>query len=237
MVAIYPIHLEGVEVRKSGKCLLGPLDLTLAPEGFTIVMGPNGAGKSTLLKTLHGMERVRAGTRTWAVPEAEALTRQAFVFQTPVVMRRTVLDNVAYPLTLRGVSKREAQAAAQGWLSVVGLSKAAAQRASDLSGGERQKMALARALITEPEVLLLDEPCANLDGQATREIESLLLNAHKDGMRIVMATHDHGQARRLASEVLFLHKGKLLEQTPAPQFFETPQTPEAKAFIAGDIVA
>ncbi len=237
MVAIYPINLDGVEVRRSGKCLLGPLDLTLAPEGFTIVMGPNGAGKSTLLKTLHGMERVRGGTRTWAVPETEALKRQAFVFQTPVVMRRTVLDNVAYPLTLRGLSKREAQAAAQGWLSVVGHSKAAAQRASDLSGGERQKMALARALITEPEVLLLDEPCANLDGQATREIESLLLDAHKNGMRIVMATHDHGQARRLASEVLFLHKGKLLEQTPAPQFFETPQTPEAKAFIAGDIVA
>ena len=237
MVAIYPIHLNAIEVRKSGKCLLGPLDLTLAPEGFTIVMGPNGAGKSTLLKTLHGMERVRGGSRAWAVPETEALTRQAFVFQTPVVMRRTVLDNVAYPLTLRGMSKREAQAAAQGWLSVVGLSKAAAQRASDLSGGERQKMALARALITEPEVLLLDEPCANLDGQATREIESLLLDAHKNGMRIVMATHDHGQARRLASEVLFLHKGKLLEQTPAPQFFETPQTPEAKAFIAGDIVA
>ena len=237
MVAIYPIHLNAIEVRKSGKCLLGPLDLTLAPEGFTIVMGPNGAGKSTLLKALHGMERVRGGTRSWRLPEAEALIRQAFVFQTPVVMRRTVLDNVAYPLTLRGLAKREAQAAAQGWLSVVGLSRAAEQRASDLSGGERQKMALARALITEPEVLLLDEPCANLDGQATREIENLLLNAHKDGMRIVMATHDHGQARRLASEVLFLHKGKRMEQTPAPQFFETPKTPEAKAFIAGDIVA
>ena len=180
---------------------------------------------------------MRGGTRTWAVPETEALTRQAFVFQTPVVMRRTVLDNVAYPLTLRGVSKPEAQAAAQGWVAVVGLSNAAAQRASDLSGGERQKMALARALITEPEVLLLDEPCANLDGQATREIENLLLNAHENGMRIVMATHDNGQARRLASEVLFLHKGKLLEQTPAPQFFETPQPPEATAYIAGDIVA
>lgn len=236
MVAIYPITLESAEVRKSGKPLLGPLDLTLGPKGFTIVMGPNGAGKSTLLKTLHGMERLRGGRRSWAVPQDAALARQAFVFQTPVVLRRSVLDNVSYPLALRGTPKAEAQAAARHWLSVVGLEGAAAQRASDLSGGERQKMALARALITEPEVLLLDEPCANLDGRATREIETLLLNAYRDNMRIVMATHDLGQARRLASDVVFLHQGQLQEHTPAPQFFQTPATTQARAFIAGDIV-
>jgi tungstate transport system ATP-binding protein len=228
--------LAAAEVRKSGKRLLGPVDLTLQPTGFTIVMGPNGAGKSTLLKTLHGMERLRRGQRSWAVAQDIALARQAFVFQTPVVLRRSVLDNVAYPLTLRGTAKREAQAAARRWLDVVGLSEAAAQRASDLSGGERQKMALARALITEPDGLLLDEPCANLDGQATREIETLLLNAHKNGMRIVMATHDLGQARRLATDVVFLHKGALIEHRPAPQFFQSPTSSQASAFLAGDIV-
>lgn len=236
MVAIYPITLAAAEVRKSGKRLLGPVDLTLSLEGFTIVLGPNGAGKSTLLKTLHGMERLRKGTREWALPQAEALPRQAFVFQTPVVMRRSVLENVCFPLTLRGTPKQEAKATAQHWLSVVGLSDAAAQRASDLSGGERQKMALARAMITKPEVLLLDEPCANLDGRATREIESLLLDAHKNGMRIVMATHDLGQAKRLASEVIFLHQGQLQEHSPAPDFFKSPKSPQARAFIAGDIV-
>ena len=97
-------------------------------------------------------------------------------------------------------------------------------------------MALARAMITTPDVLLLDEPCANLDGQATRDIETLLLDAHAGGMRIVMATHDLGQARRLATDVLFLHKGQLREHTPAPQFFKSPQSAEARAFVAGDIV-
>lgn len=236
MVAIYPIALSAAEVRKSGKRLLGPIDLTLPPEGFTIVLGPNGAGKSTLLKTLHGMERLRKGTREWALPQAVALPRQAYVFQTPVIMRRSVLENVSFPLILRGTAKQEAKAAAQHWLSVVGLSDAAAQRASDLSGGERQKMALARAMITKPEVLLLDEPCANLDGRATREIETLLLDAHKNGTRIVMATHDLGQAKRLASEIIFLHQGQLLEHAPAPDFFAAPKSPQARAFIAGDIV-
>lgn len=236
MVAIYPITLAQAEVRKAGKSLLGPLDLSLAKDGLTIVIGPNGAGKSTLLKTLHGMERLRGGTLNWSVSKSDALARQAFVFQTPIVLRRSVQDNVAYPLHLRGQDKRAAKAKAAQWLEKVGLRAAAAQRASDLSGGERQKMALARAMITTPDVLLLDEPCANLDGQATRDIETLLLDAHAGGMRIVMATHDLGQARRLATDVLFLHKGQLREHTPAPQFFKSPQSAEARAFVAGDIV-
>ena len=236
MVAIYPISLTRAEVRKQGKRLLGPVDLTLAEKGVTIVLGPNGAGKSTLLKVLHGMERLRAGQRQWAVPDAEALPRQSFVFQTPVVMRRSVLENVAYPLLLRNESRIDARRQASDWLARVGLSAMAGQRASDLSGGERQKMALARALITEPDVLLLDEPCANLDGRATKDIEALLQEAQAGGLRIVMATHDLGQARRLATDVVFLHSGSLLEHSAATAFFQTPQTPQARAFLAGDIV-
>lgn len=236
MVAIYPIQFSGAEVRKSGKTLLGPLDLTLGAEGVSIVLGPNGAGKSTLLKLMHGMGRLRSGTRTWAVGENEALDKQGFVFQTPVVMRRSVVENVAYPLRIRGVPKREALQTAETWLDRVGLGSAAHRRASVLSGGERQKMALARAMISEPEVLLLDEPCANLDGRSTREIEGILATAHEDGMRIVMATHDLGQAKRLASEIIFLHQGKLLEHTPAPSFFKSPKSEQARAFLAGDIV-
>lgn len=236
MVAIYPHQLTGATVRKSGKTLLGPIDLTLAPTGLTIVMGPNGAGKSTLLKLLHGMERLRDGTQNWAVPPQEALAHQSFVFQTPVLLRRSVMDNLTYPLTLRAHPKAKAQAAAHRWLKDVGLSDAAPQRAALLSGGEKQKLALIRAMITEPEVLILDEPCANLDGRATREIETLLQQAQSRGMRIIMATHDIGQAKRLASDVVFLHQGQLMEHADAAHFFAAPKTPQAQAFLAGDIV-
>ena len=105
-----------------------------------------------------------------------------------------------------------------------------------ISGGEKQKLAVARALINTPEILFLDEPCANLDGRSTREIEAVLKQAELAGTRIVMATHNLGQARRLAGDVIFVHGGKILEITPANTFFDSPQTPQAKAFIQGDIV-
>jgi len=234
--SIFPMQAEGLTVRKGGRKILQGVSVTLAAQGLTIVMGPNGAGKSTLLKTLHGMERLITGQITWSQPNAAAQDRQAFVFQNPTLMRRTVLDNVAYPLTLKGMSKAKARDIAAGWLDKVHLTKALNQRASDLSGGERQKMALVRALIREPELLFLDEPCANLDGRATRELEEMLQATNSAGTRIVMATHDLGQAKRLATDVLFLHQGQLLEHTPAEVFFETPQSPQAQAFLNGDIV-
>jgi len=236
VASIFPMSATGLRVRKGKRYLLDGISLSLSPKGFTIVMGPNGAGKSTLLKTLHGMERLAAGSLNWAQPQDVTRDRQAFVFQTPVLMRRTVLENVAYPLILKRVAKSDAHARAAEWLAQVGLGKALEQRAFELSGGERQKMALVRALIREPELLYLDEPCANLDGIATREIEALLRETNTNGTRVIMATHDMGQARRLASDVIFLHRGQLLEHTPAPAFFECPQTPQAQAFLNGDIV-
>ncbi|MFY0597995.1 MAG: ATP-binding cassette domain-containing protein [Cognatishimia sp.] len=234
--SIFPMQAEDLTVRKSGRKILQGVSVTLAAQGLTIVMGPNGAGKSTLLKTLHGMERLIAGQISWSQPNATAQDRQAFVFQNPTLMRRTVLDNVAYPLTLKGIPKSKARDIAAGWLDKVHLTKALNQRASDLSGGERQKMALVRALIREPELLFLDEPCANLDGRATRELEEMLQATNAAGTRVIMATHDLGQAKRLATDVLFLHQGRLLEHTPAEVFFNTPQSPQAQAFLNGDIV-
>lgn len=234
--SIFPLTVADLVVRKSGRALLDGISLSLDTKGFTSVVGPNGAGKSTLLKALHGMERLAAGSITWTVPQKSAQLRQAFVFQTPTLMRRTVLENVAYPLLLIGTAKAEAKAKAGEWLERVHLEGAKDQRAADLSGGERQKMAIARALIRAPELLFLDEPCANLDGRATREIEELLQSTSASGTRVIMATHDFGQARRLASDVLFLHRGRLLEHTAADQFFEAPQTPQARAFLNGDIV-
>lgn len=236
MVDLLPLSLTDTSVRKEGKTILGPLSLTLSGTGTTIVLGPNGAGKSSLLRLMHGLERPATGRLAWNAPRRTAHLHQAFVFQQPILLRRSVLDNIAYPLIAHGTARSDAREAAHGWLERIGLAPHADRPAQTLSGGERQKMALARALIRAPSVLFLDEPCSNLDGPATAEIESLLRTAHAKGTRLVMATHDLGQARRLATDILFLHKGALVESGPATDFFANPKTPAASAFLNGDIV-
>ena len=233
---ILPLRLRGAVARSRGKVLAGPIDLTVSPTGFTIVMGPNGAGKTTLLRMMHGLQRLAAGELHWNLPRDIARMRQAYVFQMPIMMRRRVVDCIAYPLILHGTPRREARAIAADWARRFGLGDALQRPAPVLSGGEKQKLALARALIRRPDILFLDEPCANLDGRATREIEALLQVARDAGTRIVMATHDMGQARRLASEVVFMYDGRVNETGPARRFFETPATAQAAAFINGDIV-
>lgn len=233
---MFPLVVQGACVRRRGKLLVGPVDLTLGGQGSAIVIGPNGAGKTTLLKMLHGIVRMRDGSLDWACPLAEAQKRQAFVFQTPVMMRRTVIENIAYPLRLTGVRRREARARAADWAERVGLGSILERQATNLSGGERQKLALARALVREPQVLFLDEPCAALDGRATREIEEILTRAAASGTRLIMSTHNMGQARRLADEVIFVLRGRIHEFGPADEFFAGPQTAQARAFLNGDIV-
>ena len=166
----------------------------------------------------------------------EAQLHQAFVFQRPVMLRRTVLENLIYPLKVRGTSKREARKSAVAWAAKIGLSDMIDRSALVLSGGEQQKLALARALITAPKVLFLDEPCAALDGRATREVEVILQAAKQNGTRLILSTHDMGQARRLADEMLFMLGGKIHEFGPADTFFEAAQTASARAFLKGDIV-
>ncbi|MDJ0629021.1 MAG: ATP-binding cassette domain-containing protein [Rhodobacter sp.] len=236
MTAILPLQVRAAKVRRRGKTIVGPVDLDLTDVGTTIVMGPNGAGKTTLLHMLHGLARLSGGAIAWNMPTPEAQTRQAFVFQAPVVLRRSVRDNIAYPLILHGTLKSEARQRATDWAERVGLAEALKRPATVLSGGEKQKLALARALIREPQVLFLDEPTANLDGRSTREIETILKRTAAEGTRIVMTTHNIGQARRLASEVIFLYRGRVHEATRADAFFAGPKTPEAAAFIKGDIV-
>ena len=233
MVSILPLTLTKATAHMRGKKLVGPVSLTLAPKGFTIVIGPNGAGKTTLLRLMHGLQRCSGGTVEWAAP---ARDQQAFVFQSPIMMRRTVQDSLAYPLRLRGMKKAAALEKVVSCAGNFGLAELLESRAPLLSGGEKQKLSLARALITEPEILFLDEPCANLDGRATREIEGILQQVQARGTRLVMSTHDMGQAKRLAQDVIFMHKGCVHEESGAERFFLGPITPEAKAFINGDIV-
>ena len=236
MTSILPLVIQNVSVRKQGKTILDAVSLEYSSTGFTIVMGPNGAGKTTLLRLMHGLERPRNGSLTWSCSETEARSRQAFVFQTPVMMRRSVLDNIAYPLTVGGMAKAAAREQAAQWADDVRLNHAHNLEAGSLSGGERQKLALARALIGKPELLFLDEPTANLDGKSTREIETILQSAYDRGTRIIMTTHDIGQSKRLATDVVFLNKGKLCEHSTHDVFFSSAQSEQARTYLSGDIV-
>ena len=234
--SILPLKLENASVRKRGKVILDDISTELTPVGFTVVMGPNGSGKTTLLRLMHGLERPRSGSVKWSVTDEAARSRQAFVFQTPVMLRRSVLDNIAYPLIAHGEARATAREHASTWAADVGLGASLSLNARHLSGGERQKLAIARALIVKPEVVFLDEPTTNLDGQSMKEIEAILLTANQNGTRVILTTHDIGQARRLATDILFLNKGKLCEQGGATGFFKKPNSTAAQAYIKGDIV-
>ncbi|WP_136442104.1 ATP-binding cassette domain-containing protein [Pacificoceanicola onchidii] len=233
---MFPLKVTGAETTRRGKRLVGPIDLTLDGQGTCVVIGPNGSGKTTFLRLLHGAARLAGGEIRWSCPLEDARHDQAFVFQSPVMLRRSVLDNIAYPLLMRGTARAEAREAASNWAARVGLGGMLSRAATVLSGGEKQKLALARALIAEPKLLFLDEPCAALDGRAMREIESILSQAAASGTRLILSTHDMGQARRLASRVVFLLHGKVHEAAAAEQFFDHPETPQARAFLNGDIV-
>lgn len=233
---LFPLKVRGAMTARRGKVLVGPVDLDLQGAGTAVVMGPNGSGKTTLLRLLHGAARLASGQIEWACDETQARRDQAFVFQRPVMLRRTVLENLIYPLRMRGVSRTSAVEQANDWAVRVGLEDMLARNATNLSGGEQQKLALARAMITKPQLLFLDEPTAALDGRATREIEAVILAAREQGTKLILSTHDLGQARRLADEVLFMLHGRVHEHASAGDFFDTPETVQAQAFLRGDIV-
>jgi tungstate transport system ATP-binding protein len=230
---MFPLTLSNLTVRRRGKSVLGPIDLVIGQGGPTMVIGPNGSGKTTLLRVMHGIERVSEGTASWA--QADQATH-AYVFQSPVVLRRSVAENLSYPLELIKTPNSQIGAAVDHWIERIGLGKVRDDPAARLSGGERQKLAIARALIRDPAVLFLDEPCSNLDGRSTREIEALLLETAAAGTRVIMATHDMGQARRLATDVIFMMSGRIAETGLAIDAFETPKTAGLRAFLKGDIL-
>jgi tungstate transport system ATP-binding protein len=230
------VALRAVCVKRRSKLILGPVSLDLKGSGLTIVLGPNGAGKTTFLKVLHGIERISSGSVQWSMADRSVRRTQSYVFQRPVMLRRTVRQNLAYPMKLLGQHASKIDEHVIYWANQIGLTEMLNRPATRLSGGEKQKLALGRALIRKPKILFLDEPCANLDGRSTREIETLLLSANSSGTRIIMATHDLGQSRRLATDVVFLLNGQVHEHGPAEDILCSPQTSEAKAFLKGEIV-
>ena len=221
---ILPLRLEAVTFLH----VIPALSLELEAGPSTIILGANGAGKSVLMRLMHGLLTPSSGKISW-----HGTGRQAMVFQRPVMLRRSALANVVYALELAGV--RDAGHAAREALKEVGLAHLAHRPARILSGGEQQRLALARAWALHPEVLFLDEPTANLDPHATREIEALIRAFDAAGTKIVMSTHNLGQARRLGDEVLFIHQGRLVERTAVERFFKQPASPEAAAFIKGEL--
>ena len=228
-----PIVCREVEVVRDGVRLLTGVDLTVAQGSYTTILGANGAGKSTLLRILHGLLAPTRGSIRWGTHDARP-QGQAMVFQRAVLLRRSAAANVRYALALAGVNGGEADARISDALEGVGMSALSNRSARVLSGGEQQRLALARAWALRPEVLFLDEPTASLDPKATRAVEDIARTIHRRGTTIVMATHNLAQAKRLAGDVVFLHEGRQIEQTPAAQFFAAPRTADAAAFLQGE---
>jgi tungstate transport system ATP-binding protein len=228
-----PLSLDNVSFVVDGRRILDGISAELAAGPRTIILGPNGAGKSVLMRICHGLLKASSGVVRWLGPTAGR--RQAMVFQRPVVLRRSALANVEYGLKLTGVHRRERELRARDVLEAVGLETQAEQPARLLSGGEQQKLALARAWALGPEVLFLDEPTANLDPNATRDVENIVGQIRASGTKIVMTTHNLAQARRLGDEILFINAGRLVERAPVDSFFTHPATTEAAAFIKGEL--
>jgi tungstate transport system ATP-binding protein len=234
---ILPLVLHEVCFEAAGHYLIDHISCVLEARPYTIVLGPNGAGKSLLLRLCHGLIRASSGSILWHGMDACAARRhQAMVFQRPVLLRRTVTANISYALRVRGTPRRQRQILVREALQQAELAGLAGRPARLLSAGEQQRLALARAWVLTPQALLLDEPTASLDPAATQAVETLLKQIYDSGTKIIMTTHDLGQARRLADEVLFLHRGQLLEHGPAAEFFSQPKSKEAAAFLAGQLV-
>jgi len=231
-----PLVLEDVSSRAGATALLEEINLTISPGAPTLIIGPNGAGKSTLLRLCMGLAKPSGGRISWGGRTDARPARRAFVFQRPTMLRRSTGANVSYALAQAGLPRRERGRRTQELLHRVGLADLAARPARRLSGGEQQRLALARALARDPQVLFLDEPTANLDPAATRSVEEIVLNAAQSGIKVVMASHDLGQVRRLAGDVVFLARGRLVERAGVSEFFDHPASAEAQAFLHGDLV-
>ncbi len=235
--SILPLTVTGLSFTVADCCLLEGVSFVLQAGACVIVLGPNGAGKSLLLRLCHGLLPPASGSIDWAGLQPDIAQQQlAMVFQRPVLLRRSAAANIAYALSIKGIRRHERKRRVAEALARTDLVHLADRPARVLSCGEQQRLAIARAWVLQPQVMFLDEPTANLDPAATQAIERLVRNIHHAGTTLMMTTHDLGQARRLATQVLFLHRGRLLEQTPADEFFAHPRSAEAAVFLRGELL-
>jgi tungstate transport system ATP-binding protein len=231
---VFPLELNEVCFASGGQRIIERVSLAIDGHVRTVILGANGAGKSVLMRLMHGLLAPNSGAIRWC-GQPERAAAQAMVFQRPIMLRTTAIANVAYGLKLAGMGKSERLAHATEALDKVGLAHLATRPARVLSGGEQQRVALARAWALSPQILFLDEPTASLDPGATHEVERVIGEIAASGCKIVMTTHNLGQARRLADEIIFLHHGRVVEYTPASIFFAAPRSPEAASFMKGEL--
>ncbi len=231
-----PIEFDGVTVTAGGVTILDNIALSLLPGAPTVLIGPNGSGKSTLLRVAMGLLAPTRGRITWGGLENVPPLKRAIVFQHPAMLRRSAAANIRFALRAVGIPRAEHARRTSELLELVGLGELADRAARKLSGGEQQRLALARALARDPAVLFLDEPTASLDPVATKAVEDIIRAVSQRHIKVVMATHDLGEARRLAGEVVMLHRGRVVETGAAASFFDAPQTTEARAFLAGELL-
>lgn len=231
---MFPIRLDQLRFTPNGRPVLAGIDLTLGGEGISVILGPNGAGKSVLLRVLAGLERPDGGRIAWN-GDGTPGERIAMVFQQPMLLRTSVADNAALGLKPLKLPRDEISKRVGEVLARVGLAHRAGDSARHLSGGERQRLALARAWAVKPRLLLLDEPTAALDPTATEAVEALIREIRTDGARIVMTTHNLGQAMRISDDIVFIEAGRVREHTPSARFFSRPQSHEARLFIQGEL--
>ena len=233
---LLPLTVNKLCFSAPDKPLINQLSFTIKETGISALMGPNGAGKSLTLRLLHGLLSPTSGNISWGETSWQgAIVQQAMVFQKPVLLRRSVLDNLRYVETL--APKGLAEGAIEAALAQAKLTDKTAVPARRLSGGEQQRLVMARALMLNPAVLLLDEPTSSLDPRATRDVEEIIQAAKARGVKIILVTHDVGQAKRLADEILFIHQGCLCEQGPAQEMIDAPTSAPARQYFAGEIVS
>ena len=232
---LMPIAVDNISLARNDRILIDSLSCLIEANGISVIMGPNGAGKSLFMRCLHGLAKPDSGKVLYAnKPLSRAIQRQqSMVFQTATILRRTVLANLLFVARQRGELNPQISLE---YLAQLQLDHLANHPARLLSGGEKQRLSLARALITKPAVLFLDEPTSNLDPASVETIEKNLQLVSRHGTKVILITHDLGQATRLATDVLFLHQGKLSEHTPASSFFKSPKSKAAKLYLAGKLV-
>ncbi len=231
-----PVRLVDVRILAGQIAILDRLTLNIEAGAPTVLIGPNGAGKTTLLRVVMGLVRPTSGLVTWGGREASPPTRRSIMFQRPAMLRRSTAGNIRYALAAAKVPRARREQRVTELMADVGLTGLETRPARRLSGGEQQRLALARALARDPALLLLDEPTASLDPAATKGIEDIVRTITARGVKVVMSTHDLGQAKRIGGEVVLLHRGRLIENGAAADFFAAPRSDEARKFIAGDLL-
>ena len=231
-----PIRFDDVTFDAGGITILDRVSLTLGAGAPTLIIGPNGSGKTTLLRMAMGLLSASSGRVTWDGVANRPPIRRAIVFQRPIMLRRSVGENIRYSLKAAHIPGDRHPARIEELLALVGLDGMAQRPARRLSGGEQQRLALARALARDPAVLFLDEPTASLDPAATKSVEDIIRSVAARGIKVAMTTHDLGEARRLAGDIVFMHRGRIVETGDAASFFRLPQTGEARTFLAGDLL-